>query len=133
MDFNFNIAIQSCDERIESMNQRILQYKTTRMMVRLVISKDDTKYDLLIQNLEQDIKIVKTEKLIYQTFLKKNKRMFQLLLEKYRENMIESFDISGNLVKAGTIKEEEYRQYTFESKKQQEYIKLICKFGEDTI
>jgi hypothetical protein len=84
-----------------------------------------------IRNYENNIQLVKVEKLIYQTLGKGAKgAIFQKLFQKYSDLMASSYDISGNLVRLSGISEGEYLEYCKDSLQQRDYIQKLCLFGE---
>ena len=91
----------------------------------------ETKYQEKIQNYENNIKLVQTEKLIYNALLKRNNNaLFPKLLAKYDELMGVSYDLSGNMVLTGLNAEGDHLEYCSQSLAQREYIRKLCLYGE---
>nr|WPF46662.1 MAG: hypothetical protein [Lake Baikal virophage 8] len=102
------------------------------------IFKMDTKYGDKLQSCEKDIKIINVERLIYHALLKKldgvdNRELFPRLLAKYDELMVDSQDISNNMVLNGIVAEGEYLEFCRECVHQREYIKRMCNYGENIV
>tara|TARA_R110002126_G_scaffold41650_1_gene121216 strand:+ start:830 stop:1183 length:354 start_codon:yes stop_codon:yes gene_type:complete len=95
------------------------------------VFKMEDKNTEKIRNYENNIQLVKVEKLIYQTLGKGAKgAIFQKLFQKYSDLMASSYDISGNMVRLEGISEGEYLEYCKESLEQREYIQALCLYGE---
>ena len=133
--------IASCDERIASLQEKIDSWKGYKgvmgLMENLFSNEDDKnvfRYSPQmdnVKNYENNIKLVKTEKLIYTSLRNTNskKEIFKILLAKYDELMGISYDISGNMVRNGIVVEGEHIDYCKSSLDQREYIRKICCLG----
>ena len=133
--------IASCDERIASLQEKIDSWKGYKgvmgLMENLFSNEDDKnvfRYSPQmdnVKNYENNIKLVKTEKLIYTSLHNTNskKEIFKILLTKYDELMGISYDISGNMVRNGIVVEGEHIDYCKSSLDQREYIRKICCLG----
>ena len=142
-----NQCIASCDERIASLQEKIDNWKGYKgvmgLMENLFSNEDDKnvfRYSPQmdnVKNYENNIKLVKTEKLIYTSLRNTNskKEIFKILLAKYDELMGISYDISGYMVRNGIIVEGKYIDYCKSSLDQREYIRKICciGYGENTL
>ena len=137
----FQVALVSCDERIASCQARIDRWGPYHMMMKLMMDTYDTQEDKdvfdnpkgmeQIANYENNMKLVKTEKLIYQALLnnKTNKAIFPLLLAKYDEYMIESYEMGEILTQKGISPEQEHIEFCKNSLTQRKYIKKCCDYG----
>ena len=139
--------IASCDERIASLQEKIDSWKGYKgvmgLMENLFSNEDDKnvfRYSPQmdnVKNYDNNIKLVKTEKLIYTSLRNTNskKEIFKILLAKYDELMGISYDISGNMVRNGIVVECEHIDYCKSSLDQREYIRKICciGYGENTL
>ena len=124
-------CIASCDERIEDQEKKLLGWKNYNRILDLVNMEMAEKHKQIYQNYENNIKLIKVEKLIYQSLLKtNNKAIFPKLLAKYDELMGVSYDISGNLVMIGSEKEGDHLNYCKISLEQRKYIEILCSYGE---
>ena len=140
-------CLASCDERIDSLQKKIDNWKPYAGIMGLMakIYKEEEEQKIFteapqmdnVKNLENNIKLVKTEKLIYNAIINKNstKEIFKLLLAKYDEMLGISYDISGNMVRNGIIVEGEHIDYCKNSLDQREYIRIICcvGYGENSL
>ena len=122
----------SCDERIESLEDKILECRIYDTVITLLELKNN-KYDVKIKNFENSIKLVKTEKMLYKALVndKSPKEIFSILLNKYDELMNVSYDISGNMVNTGLNQENDHLEFCKESLNQREYIKMLCEYGKN--
>jgi len=85
----------------------------------------------LMKNYENNIQLIKVERLIYQALAKSgNGAIFPKLFQKYSDLMGISYDISGNMVRLDGVEEQEYLEYCASSLKQREYIQKLCLYGE---
>ena len=137
----------SCDERIASLQEKLDNWKGYKgvmgLMENLFSNEDDknvfrnSKDMDMVKNLENNMKLVKTEKLIYTSLRNTNskKEIFKILLAKYDELMGISYDISGNMVRNGIIVEGDHIDYCKNSLDQREYIRKMCcvGYGEDAL
>ena len=129
-----------CDERIASLQSKIdswSAYKSVMGLMERTFEGEDKKVFSeapqldKIKNYENDMSLVKTEKMIYNALSNSNsnKKIFKMLLAKYDELMGLSYDISGNMVINGLVPEGEHLDYCKESLTQREYIRKMCSFG----
>jgi len=124
-------CIASCDERIASVQNNLNNWKVYSKVLNLVDFEMETKYEDKIKNYENNIKLIQTEKIIYNALLKhKNCSLFPKLLAKYDELMGVSYDLSGNMVITGLNPEGDHLEYCNQSLAQREYIRKICLYGE---
>ena len=124
-------CIASCDERIEDQERKLDGWKAYNKILDLVNLEMEEKNKQIYKNYENNIKLVKVEKLIYQSFLKtNNKAIFPKLLAKYDELMGISYDISGNLVMTGMEKEGDHLDFCKLSLEQRKFIEILCNYGE---
>ena len=142
-----NQCIASCDERIASLQEKLDSWKGYKgvmgLMENLFSNEDDKNVFRQapqmdnVNNYENNIKLVKTEKLIYTSLRNTNskKEIFKILLAKYDELMGISYDISGNMVRNGIIVEGDHIDYCKSSLDQREYIRKMCcvGYGEDAL
>ena len=140
-------GIASCDERIASLQEKIDSWKGYKgvmgLMENLFSNEDDKNVFRYapemdnVKNYENNIKLVRTEKLIYTSLRNTNskKEIFKILLAKYDELMGISYDISGNMVRNGIVVEGDHIDYCKSSLDQREYIRKICciGYGENTL
>ena len=125
------MCISSCDERIASIQDKLSSWKIYGKTLNLMDLKMETKYQDKIQNYENNIKLVQTEKIIYSALLKGNNgALFPKLLAKYDELMGASYDLSGNMVITGLNEEGDHLEYCKQSLAQREYIRKLCLWGE---
>jgi hypothetical protein len=119
------MGIQSCDERIEEVEAKVL-----RAMVRglfYLIDGEDFDKEKSIANYKHNIIILKTEKLIYQSLLKtNNNRIFPLLYAKYCEQVAESLEKGETWFES----EQDYLVYAKKTKEQMSYIEKLCIYGK---
>jgi len=135
-------CVADCDKRIASLQTKINGWKMYSGVLSLAsglydkeedksVFKMEDKNTEKIRNYENNIQLVKVEKLIYQTLGKGAKGViFQKLFQKYSDLMASSYDISGNMVRLAGISEGEYLEYCKESLQQREYIQALCLYGE---
>ena len=124
---------RSCDDRIDKVKDKLDSMKTCEFVLGLVDLEMNEKYVEKIKNYENNIQLIKTEKLLY-TFLSNpqtEKTMFPLILKKYDELMGISYDLSGNMVISGLNPEGDHLEYCKASLSQREYIKKLCDYGEN--
>jgi hypothetical protein len=124
-------CLASCDTRIASITDKLSAWKVYGNVLKLVDLNMETKYEDKIKNYENNIKLIQTEKIIYNALLKKgNGALFPKLLSKYDDLMGLSYDISGNMVITGLETEGDYLEYCSQSLAQREYIRKLCLYGE---
>jgi hypothetical protein len=138
----FANAIASCDERIASIQDKLSAWKSYGDIMALAEgcyeeeeAKDifrKSKYFDKINNYENNIKLIQTEKLLYNALAnpKFQREIFPKLLAKYDELMGVSYDLSGNMVITGLHAEGDYLEYCSSSLAQREYIRQLCYYGE---
>lgn len=125
-----NKCIRSCDERISSIQKKLNEWIVYSKVLCIASFELETKYQDKIKNYENNIKLIKTEKIIYNALLKGNSELFPKLLARYDELMGLSYDLSGNMVITGLFVEGDYLDYCKKSLDQREYIRTICSIGE---
>jgi len=137
-----SMCIASCDERIASIQTKLDSWKVYDRVLGLVSScydkeeerevfKMEDKNAEKMKNYENNIQLIKVEKLIYQSLTKSgNGAIFPKLFQKYSDLMGISYDISGNMVRLDGVEEQEYLEYCASSLKQRDYIKKVCFYGE---
>jgi hypothetical protein len=123
-------AITNCDERIASLQNKIDAYAPMMAVLKLVGLTSEHHDN--VANYQNQIKLVKTEKLIYQSLMNANSRqeIFPRLLAKYDELLEESRQLSSNMVRSGLNKEVDHLEYCKASMGQRDYIKKMCVGGE---
>lgn len=124
-------VIASCDERIASVQDKLSALKVYVKVLNLM-DLEMKKYQEKIQNYENNIKLIQTEKLIYKALINPNsaRAIFPKLLAKYDELMGVSYDLSGNMVISGLSAEADHLEYCKSSLDQREYIRKLCLYGE---
>ena len=90
------------------------------------VSKANEMASARVKHLEKGNELVKLEKLMYQTIQKGNFALLPVIKTKYMDEMTTALDSSGNLVELGIMKENEYLDFADGSKKQAEYMTVIC-------
>jgi len=137
-----SMCVASCDERIASIQTKLDSWKVYDRVLGLVSScydkeeerevfKMEDKNAEKMKNYENNIQLIKVEKLIYQSLTKSgNGAIFPKLFQKYSDLMGISYDISGNMVRLDGVEEQEYLEYCASSLKQRDYIKKVCFYGE---
>jgi hypothetical protein len=126
-----NTAIADCDNRIADVKNSIADLKVC-WTVRKFISESQREmwYNLKIQNYENTIKMIQTEKIIYNALLKGNSGLFPKLLERYDELLSNSCEFGNQFVTNGLALEGDYLDYCKESVEQRNYISQICFVGK---
>lgn len=136
-------CIASCDERIASIQSKLDSWNVYGRVLGITsalyekeekknIFKIEDKNAEKMKNYENNIQLVKVEKMMYQTLGKEaNGVIFKKLFQKYNDLMANSYDISGNMVVFGGIEEQEHLDYCTSSLKQREYIQKLCLYGEN--
>jgi hypothetical protein len=126
-----SMCVASCDERIASIQSKLDSWKVYGKVLGLVSFKMEDKNAEKMKNYENNIQLIKVEKLIYQALAKSgNGAIFPKLFQKYSDLMGISYDISGNMVRLDGVEEQEYLEYCASSLKQREYIQKLCLYGE---
>ncbi len=138
-------AVNSCDERIANAQSEIAESKQIirlRGIIRdefeddgvAVDSSIDTKHGLRIKNRENDIKLLKIEKMLYIAVNKPNtpKALFNIYCEKYAEVLTESIEWAESMVKTGIVEENEYLEMCNVGKRQKSHIDRVCDMGRAT-
>ena len=135
-------CIASCDERIASIQSKLDSWKVYGKALSIAamcyekeedkaVFEMEDKHAETIRNYENNIQLVKVEKLLYQALGKSgNGALFSKLFQKYSDLMANSYDISGNMVRFEGIGEQEYLEYCASSLKQREFIQKLCLYGE---
>lgn len=135
-------CIASCDERISSVQSKLDSWKLygsilslasgcyTKEEDKAVFNMEDKNAEKM-KNYENNLQLIKVEKLVYQALGKEgNNAIFPKLFQKYSDLMANSYDISGNMVRLEGMEEQEYLEYCASSLKQREYIQKLCLYGE---
>jgi hypothetical protein len=138
-----SMCVVSCDERIASIQDKLSDWKVYSTVLGLATTLYEKEEDKAVfkmkdknaekmRNYENNIQLIKVEKLVYQT-LGKGARgvVFSKLFQKYSDLMANSYDISGNMVRFDEMEEQEYLEYCASSLKQREYIQRLCLYGEN--
>jgi hypothetical protein len=139
MNATITKGLESCDERIASVQEVINALIRQKKMMETIIGVDkipsgsfDTA-DIRIKNKENDIKLIKIEKMIYTAI--KNTRsvraIYKKLQDKYAEQMVESIELSTQMVSLGVVDEGEHLDFCNGTKKQKKYIDILCRYGEN--
>lgn len=140
---DISMFIANCDERIASIQSKLDSWNVYGKILGIAstlyekeeeknIFKIEDKNAEKIKNYENNIQLVKVEKMIYQTLGKgANGVIFQKLFQKYSDLMANSYDISGNMVLLGAEEEHAHLEYCTSSLKQREYIQKVCLYGEN--
>jgi hypothetical protein len=125
-------CVASCDERIDSIKDKLSSWRVYGKVLNLVDLDMETKYQDKIKNYENNIKLIQTEKLLYNALANPSSKsaIFPKLLTKYDELMGASYDLSGNMVITGVYPEGDYLEYCSQSLAQREYIRKLCYVGE---
>ncbi len=124
-------CVASCDERIASIETKLNNWKVYGKVLGIVSLEMEDKNAELMKNYENNIQLIKVERLIYQALAKSgNGAIFPKLFQKYSDLMGISYDISGNMVRLDGVEEQEYLEYCASSLKQREYIQKLCLYGE---
>jgi len=120
---DFERSFASCDERIAALQDEACWKKVDLSM----------KYQELINDHENFIKIIKTEKLIYTALANPNsaRAIFPKLLAKFDELLSGALDHRSKLVTTGFKQEGEYLDFCKAALENREYIKLLCRYGEE--
>jgi hypothetical protein len=118
--------ISLCDKRIACAQEKLL------LLISLEKEISNESNQLRIQNCENDLKLLQTEKLIYKAVGNPNSTsaIFPLLLSKYDELLCASYDFSKQLVICGVCLEREYLAYCSDSLEQRNYIETVCQLGQ---
>lgn len=126
------ICLASCDERIASVQDKLDSWKVYGKVLGLADLDLETKYQDKIKNYQNNIQLIKTEKLIYNALAnpKSARAIFPKLLAKYDELIGVSYDLSGNMVINGLNAEGDHLEYCNQSLAQREYIRKLCLYGE---
>lgn len=125
-------CVASCDERIASVQDKLRSWKLFDMVLNLGDLEMETKYQDKIKTYENNIKLIQTEKLLYNALAnpKSARVIFSKLLAKYDELMSVSYDLSGNMVITELNQEGDHLEYCKSSLAQREYIRKLCYYGE---
>ena len=124
-------GVASCDERIASIQTKLNSWKVYGRVLGLVSLEMEDKNAEKMKNYENNIQLIKVEKLIYQSLAKSgNGAIFPKLFQKYSDLMAISYDISGNMVRLDGVEDQEYLEYCASSLKQREFINMVCFYGE---
>lgn len=125
--------LADCDRRIGDNTQLIQGAKESEdflkglpIFVGKGIFKARTMASARVKHLEKGNELVKLEKLMYQAIQKGNFALLPILKTKYMDEMTTALDSSGNLVELGVMKENEYLDFADGSKRQAEYMTVIC-------
>jgi hypothetical protein len=119
--------IVRCDEKLERNQNALGLLLGMKKSLELVSSK---KIECRILKTQNDIKLVKVEKLIYKAVVEKNSLIFPKLMEKYDELMTTSLEIWEDLVLNEVAVEAGYLDFCKKCLKEREGFKMICEvFG----
>jgi hypothetical protein len=125
-NWTFEQILKDTDERIENAEIKI--------MMGMGQNDDKTIFRKrkIIESYEISIKLMRVEKLIYQSLFitNNNSRLFPLLLSKYSTLMTDALEIASELVNCDVYEMNTYMKVCEESVKQHEYIKNLCGLGE---
>ena len=117
-------VLSHCDQRIISLELNINKCHAADEILKV-------KYVLQVKFFKILINLVKTQKLVYETWIRhdsepKVRPLFKVLLEKYNELVCETYELSREMVETGTKKESDHIEYCSSSLKQQQLIKTLC-------
>ena len=133
-NWDFERMMKHTDERIEDAEIKIMGY---RVQIMMGMAHNDEKIlfrnRLYIKEKLNSIKLMRVEKLIYQSLFinNNNSRLFPLLLSKYATLMTDNLEHASELVNCDAIDMNTYMEHCEDSVKQHEYIKNLCKIGEE--
>jgi hypothetical protein len=123
-------AIVRFDEKLERQQNALGLLLGMKKSLELVSSK---KIECRILKTQNNIKLVKVQKLIYKAVVEKNSLIFPKLMEKYDELMTTSLEIWEDLVLNEVAVEAGYLDYCKKCLKEREGIKMICEVFGDLI
>jgi hypothetical protein len=138
MNFAVDKGLISCDERIATA-QRTIDELTLRKKIimigllgREIPSGSFDNADIRIKNKENTIKLIKMEKMIYTSIKnpKSVRAIYKKLQDKYAEMMVESMELSTQMVSMGVVDEGEHLEFCNGSTHQKKYIDTMCSYGE---
>ena len=120
-------SFTSCDKRIAALHDKVSFWKVLNLVGLSM------KYQELINDHENIIKMIKTEKLIYTALANPNsaRAIFPKLLAKFDELLSGALDHRSKLVTTGFKQEGEYLDFCKAALENREYIKLLCRYGEE--
>jgi hypothetical protein len=141
MNDTINRGIISCDERLAEAQKTLDRIrtlhkefiKTENIEVERIPSGTFDDDNIRIKDIENDIKLFKIEKMIY-TALKNTKSVraiYKKLQDKYAEAMVESIELSSQMVSLGVVGEGEHLDFCNRTKIQKKYIDRLCQYGEN--
>jgi hypothetical protein len=132
-NWTFEQILKDTDERIESAEIKIMGCRVN-IMKGMAHNDEKTifRYRKTIQSYEISIKLMRVEKLLYQSLFitNNNSRLFPLLLSKYATLMTDALEIASELVNCDVYEMNQYMEVCEDSVKQHEYIKNLCGLGE---
>ena len=132
-NWTFEQILKDTDERIENAEILIMGCRVN-IMKGMGQNDDKTifRYRKTIESYEISIKLMRVEKLIYQSLFitNNNSRLFPLLLSKYSTLMTDALEIASELVNCDVYEMNQYMEVCEDSVKQHEYIKNLCGLGE---
>jgi hypothetical protein len=133
--------MENCDERIASVQLRLDKMTTYGKVLGLCSGlydkaedkavfnmKDKEMYKL--KNMENNIKLIQVERMIYIALSKPNNAIFPRLRAKYDDYIRISYELSDSMVQTEGIEEQEYLEYCKNSLAQRDYIHKLCHYGE---
>ena len=119
----FQPAYDHCDERIKTIQEDIKFHECKCLLTRLMGNQraENEKSWNRLKNCENNLRLVKMEKMIYEAHEQQRTATLPLLFKKYSE----SVDMSLTLGKK-VATEEEYQQLCSGAETQRDYIKIMC-------
>ena len=126
-NYTANGLTMNLDENVDSCNKRIetLEFVIAQLHKKQISSDKIEHFNKMVNS---QIRMIKVEKLFYESFLKNsNKRIFPILLSKYDELLNENYEIRQEMVEKYGMQEEEYRLYCEVSLEKRNAMRKICK------
>ena len=138
MNATITKGLIKCDERIASAQETIDNLTLRKKMMETIIGVDKIpsgsfdNADIRIKNRENTIRLIKIEKMIY-TALRNTRSVraiYKKLQDKYAEQMVESIELSTQMVSMGVVDEGIHLDFCNGTRDQKEYIDMLCQYGE---
>jgi hypothetical protein len=119
----FQPVYADCDKRIKTIKEDISFHECKCLLTRLAGNQraENEKSWNRLKNCENNLRLVKMEKMIYEAHEQQRTATLPLLFKKYSE----SVDLSLTLARK-VATEEEYQQFCSGAKTQRDYIKIMC-------
>jgi hypothetical protein len=133
---SFQNGITNCDERINSLKEKIHAYQSKAVLSKLFgglfgeefcgLGGISVGWEKKVENLKVGMKMVEIEKMVYKAHEQQRKATLPLLFEKYSAQLAQYLELSQEEVNLEFMEQGSYLEMCRESLNQRDFIKKMC-------